>query len=379
MKLRAIRFVLLLWLCSGTLLYAQGKRPCDILSKADVESAVGVPMFIEYGDRSTDDNEHCSYTNQEPFQPRHSPFLNFNVQVFHEAKPDAEKVQDTARSLKQYYHADPDPVSGLGDAALWSGNQTAGVLYVFRSGTETLVLGGSVGPEKLKALALKALGGNGKTGYAYDAARPALNPVAPEPPVVGGASFSQAVYITPRQFLKQLKEVSLTISSTPSLARHVSAAEQRDYVTKALASNGIAVRPSAAVSLLASFDELESTFRKSIIYTRGSDTEDFYVHNFFVSLDFFVRAAVVRNGKLHLLEAVPARASYENQFVEDREIRKLLFGDETKTDIKSVVSDLVMSSLKDIASSEAVDSTPWYANAWTNKEKAELTLSLSGL
>jgi hypothetical protein len=68
---------------------------------------------------------------------------------------------------------------------------------------DTLALSGQISLDKLKALAAKALGGAGRTRFAY-AGTDALNKPGPtavaaaEAPLVGGASFSQAIYTSRR-------------------------------------------------------------------------------------------------------------------------------------------------------------------------------------
>jgi hypothetical protein len=78
----------------------------------------------------------------------------------------------------------------------------------------------------------------------------------------------------------------------------------------------------------------------------------------------------MRNGQLHVVTAAPAHETQEEQYVEDSSIRKLLFGDETRGDMKDLVTWLVTDSLDRIASNHAVDAAPWFASGWTAAHKA---------
>src|SRR4029079_739827 len=195
---------------------AQTKTACDLISLADVEAVVGRKMFL----RATRPQlpENCNYSTQDPFDNRPTqPVINVSVQFLHENTPDPEAYDNTARILRQQRSITVDPIQGLGDAAFGFGNELAGDLYVFRGGVDTLHLSGTLTVDKLKPLALKALGGPGRTGYAYGGTRPGAPPSptinAANTTVVGGGSFSEAVYITPSEFLTQLKDVSLQISN----------------------------------------------------------------------------------------------------------------------------------------------------------------------
>src|SRR5262249_16193015 len=152
-------------------------------------------------------------------------------------------------------------------------------------------------------------------------------------PVVGGSSFSQAVYIAQSEFLKQLKEVSLSITAESPL-KSISLADQRGLVTKALAARGITVRARLPVIPQPTRDQHDSIGTVTTTSRGGNQTvEKFYIHNIFVSLDFYTRAVVMRGAQAHIVTAAPARAFSARQYVEDNEIRKTLFGDETISDM----------------------------------------------
>jgi len=171
--------------------------------------------------------------------------------------------------------------------------------------------------------------------------------------------------------LKQVKEVSLAIDSAPQLDKFMSRAEQRDYLAKALAVFGISVRDGARVVLSAAFDEKDGQGTTTTTSSSGGvTTETFPVHEVFVSLDFYLRAVVMRDGKAHLVTVAPAHGSQGNGYTEDGELRKLLFGNQTVADMKGLVAALLNDSLEQIASNYAVDGTPWYAGAWTAAQKS---------
>jgi hypothetical protein len=352
--------------------HAQNKTACELIPLADISAVFGREMFLR--PTRPQPPENCSFSSTAPFDRPTGPQVNLQVRWSHDAMPDADAMVDAARVLLQQRQVQTTSVPGIGDAAFWFGNDVTGELWVFRGGVDTLVLSGQLPLEKFKALASKALGGSGRTGFAYagpNTEKPSPSALAAaEPPLVGGASFSQAIYITPGEFLKQVKEVSLSVDDSPELSKQMSAAEQRNYVTRALAAHGISVRAGAPVALLATFDEHDSVGTSTQYSSRnGTSSEQFHIHNVYVSLDFYVRAVVMRNGQAHLVTVAAARESQEDQYVEDNDLRKLLFGDETRGDMKDLVAWLIDDSLDRIASNHAIDPAPWYANGWTAAQK----------
>lgn len=349
---------------------AQNKAACDLIPLADISAAFGQEMFLR--PRRGVGPELCNYMNVGPFdRPKPGqPSVSLNITFLHEAAPDPDAVVDAARVLKQQRQIDVTSVTGIGDAAFWFGNDVTGELHVFRGGTETLTLSGQLSLEKMKALAMKAFGGTGHTGFAYGGKPATFNVSYVDTPVGGGSSFSQAVYITQAEFLKQVKEVSLNIAAESPL-KSISPADQRGLVTKALAGRGITVREGAPVVAQATLDQHDSVATVTKTYRDGSQTvEKFYIHNIFVSLDFYTRAVVIRGGQAHIVTAAPARAFSARQYVEDNELRKALFGDETTSDMKALVLYLLDEDLEQIAHNHGVDGTPWYASTWTSAQKA---------
>jgi hypothetical protein len=359
------------WLVSRP--YAQSKTACEIIPLADISAAFGVEMFL----RPTRPQlpENCSYASVGPFDRPTGPVVNLLIHWTHASAPDKDAMVDEARSLLQQRQVQTTNIANVGDAAFWFGNDMTGELHVFRGGVDTLVLAGQLPLEKMKQLAAKALGGTGRTGFAY-ASTDSLNKPGPvaiaaaEPLIVGGASFSQAIYMTQAEFLRQVKEVSLTIDASPALGKFMPPARQRDAVTKALAARGVTVRAGAPVVLVARFDQLDSTGVTTTTSSRsGTTTEKFQIHNVFVSLDFYVRAVVMRNGQAHLVTVAPARTSQGEQYVEDNELRKFIYGNRTINDMEDLVAWLLDDSLDRLSSNNAIDPTPWYASGWSAAQK----------
>jgi len=99
----------------------------------------------------------------KPYPPK---LVSFMVDVTYSPAPNPGAVDEALKRLNENTYDEPTEIPGLGDAAFWIGAPSAARLYVFRGGTMTLYLSGAR-PEQLKVLALKVLGGPGKTGYVY--------------------------------------------------------------------------------------------------------------------------------------------------------------------------------------------------------------------
>jgi TPR repeat protein len=154
---------------------AQNKTACELLTRADVESVLGVPLPYGYSG-----NGSCTFTNAPPDRPIPKQ-LYFSVSVAYSPAPNPAAVEEYRKQIDEGSYDDPTDVSGLGDAALWIGQPQYASLTVFRGGTMMLTL--TSGPlEQVKALALKALGGPGKTGYVYGTPRtPLAKPALSKP------------------------------------------------------------------------------------------------------------------------------------------------------------------------------------------------------
>lgn len=185
-RLSAIGFVLLVWLTvsASSACYAQGKKACDLLTKADVESVLGVTV---QGPESRADGRQCVFTTMVPDNPRPPKMDYFFVEVSYSAAPNPAAVERWLKGIDEdpNLNTAPDPVDfpGIGDAAfvIQAGQLQYFTLHVFRGGTMTLSLWGSATLEQIKALALKALGGPGKTGYVYGTRTPLKKPVLGKP------------------------------------------------------------------------------------------------------------------------------------------------------------------------------------------------------
>lgn len=182
-------------------------------------------------------------------------------------------------------------------------------------------------------------------------------------------TFSQATYITESQFFAQVKEVSLELRSDPSLTKFVSVAEQQSAITRTLGGYGIAVRSGSPVTLVATVTHTQDTVEsRDRVTGRVEDTT--VIHGIYISAQFFVKAAALRNGKLHLVMASPALGWSGSTQAEDSGVRKFLVGDQTRQDIKDRFVRIFGESLKVIASRSTRDDAPWFVDAWTDKAKA---------
>jgi hypothetical protein len=192
----------------------------------------------------------------------------------------------------------------------------------------------------------------------------------PRTALAAGNTYSEASLISAGQFLRELKEVAVTFAVDPWITKYVPEAELRTDVTSALARYGVTARSNAPVSLLVSLDQLPATIRQKIIHERGRDTmEDYRTHLFYYSMAFFVRAAALRDGKLHALVASTS-THWFFPVEENNQTRRLIIGDELRPDIKKQLAAVIPGGLEDIASRTTVDTTPWPVNGWTDKQKA---------
>jgi len=195
--------------------------------------------------------------------------------------------------------------------------------------------------------------------------------MAPQIASAASNTFSQARYISPSQFLSEVKEVSLTFEPDPLATKYISADEQRNYVANALVRYGIAVRPNSAVSLMVTFEHRQSTVRVTTWYTSGSTDEDYLIHDLFVSMQFFVRAAALRKGHFHLLVVAPTFCIDNIDWSEDTDFfSKSMFGNAYVKKFKDAFAGGLADCLKVIASETSGETAPWYVNSWTEKEKA---------
>lgn len=259
---------------------AQGKTACDLISQADAEAIVGVPLLpptplAPY--RSLLENkdftwgkpgEACQFTNYAP--PRRPPkVVAFTIQVRYSATPDPGAVADAKRQVDERTYDKPTDVAGLGDAAFWIGPPSNSTLFVFRGGTMRLMIGPSdIGREKLQALAVKALGGTPD--------RAANAPAA--------TSSASIIYRSPRAFAKPALDPSPKASQIDELKRKLAGrADQGDlaaalalanlYRSATLAADGTP-RPDHAgaaywYELAAERGSAEAAFELGMLYRDG--------------------------------------------------------------------------------------------------------------
>ncbi|HKN88053.1 MAG TPA: hypothetical protein VJV04_14420 [Nitrospiraceae bacterium] len=207
----------------------------------------------------------------------------------------------------------------------------------------------------------------------------ALPPEKPAPvaSIPGGKTFAEAVPITAGQFLQEVKEVSLSIVTAPTLAKHIPESQLKGYVTDLLNFYHIAVKPTAPVALQVTVDELLSDFTRTDTYRDQfvpggtyNTNEGFHAHILTVALEFFVRGAAWRNGALHPVVVSPVSTVYFNDVTEARELRKQLIGDETREIMQKAITGLLTDSFKDVATGKTMDQTPWPVTSLSDKDKA---------
>ncbi|MEP6602057.1 MAG: hypothetical protein ABJB49_09655, partial [Nitrospirota bacterium] len=369
------------------------KKPCDVLPKAEAESIMGQPAELRDNNPFQCGYVETGWTNKPPKNKQ----VRLGVHTNASANPN--DLADKWKNMADY----PMPtrtsknLPNFADAAIWSWYQGhGGELDAYKAGTlsvSVLVTGlpEDAALEHAKRIAAKVLGGSEGTGYAYNT--PKIMPRMDKPPVAsadalpseksapaaslqGGKTFAEAVPITASEFLQEVKEVSLTIVASPTLAKNIAPAELQSYVVNLLKFYNISVKPNAPVALQVTIDELLSDFTvTNTRYDRYGKTfrdtnEGFHAHTLTVSLEFFVRTAVWRNGVFHPVIVAPVSMISFNDVNEDRELRKQVVGDETRGDMRTAITDLLTTSLKDIATGKTLDDTPWPVKSWSDKEKA---------
>jgi hypothetical protein len=201
--------------------------------------------------------------------------------------------------------------------------------------------------------------------------------------------YSQAAEIDDSEFLSTVKEVSLDLQSDNSLAQYISLAAQRNEIVSALAGYGIAVRPNAQVTLA-----VRVTDHRPVVEYRNVRTnvvqEIIVVHGIYFNLRFFVKAAALRNGKLHLVWVAPETCFAGRNRAEDNSTRKFLLGDSTQQDNQKMFVNALADCLKALAPPVPPEPTslqgiraaaarqqapppvaaPWAVNSWTERAKA---------
>jgi hypothetical protein len=191
MRLAVLRVILSLGLAvlSAPSGHAQDKMACELITKAEAEGIVGVPLLplrpyapfrslLENRDFAYGKiDEGCAFTNYSPTQPP-VKVVAFNIEVRYSSTPNPRAVDEARRQVDERTRDHPTDLPDLGDAAFWIGAPINPTVFVFRGGTMRLMIGPSqIGLEKEKAIALKVLGGSGKTNTSYGAPRTLAKPV----------------------------------------------------------------------------------------------------------------------------------------------------------------------------------------------------------
>ena len=210
--------------------------------------------------------------------------------------------------------------------------------------------------------------------------------------------YSQAPEIGDSEFLSSVKEVSLDLHSASSLAHYISPDAQRNEIVNALAAYGIAVRPKAQVTLAITVSDHRPVVAYRNVKTNVVE-ETIAIHGIYMSLQFFLKAAALRNGKLHLVWAAPVASFSGRSLAEDNATRKLLFGDPTLQDNQrmfvSVLSDCLkvltppappspttLRGLRAAAAQQVAPppvATPWAVSSWTENAKAAIDADFARL
>jgi hypothetical protein len=380
---RTVICVLVFWLIAATVPpqaqsstnAVSNKKVCDFLSKAEAESILGQPVELR------DNNPYpCKYveigwTNKPPKN------RVVSLSTFSSATPKPNHYADAKKNAACFQVVKEVP--DFADAAVWLWIPGfGGTLYAFKGGTiqvEAMVNGlpEDVALQQAKALAAKVFGGSAGTGYVYvgtpKGKAAAAATIAASLPR-GGTTFTEAPSISSSDFIHLVKEASLTVVAPPSYTKYIPMTKLQPYLVRLAAYYGIAVRPDAPVSLQVTIDEVQSDFEKTVMTSdyrgRGSSySEDFHVHNLLATVQFFVRAAVWRNGAFHPLVVAPVSATYFGDVTEARDLRKQLMGDETVGDMWDATMELLTTAFKELATNKTIDETPWPANAWSDREK----------
>jgi len=169
---------------------ALNKKPCDFITKSDAESILGATV-----EARRDGPYECSF--EEPgFTSKAPKNKQVSLSVWYSASPDPGQYAVMRKNIADHKDAAAvmKEVTDFADAAIWTWTPGwGGSLDAFSRGTIQVQITISGLPEdaalqNAKKLAARALGGAGKTGYAY--ARPGT---APAPmPVQSPASYGAA-------------------------------------------------------------------------------------------------------------------------------------------------------------------------------------------
>jgi hypothetical protein len=361
---------------------ALNKKACDFVTKADAESILGVAVEPREHDAFQCSFVSVGFTNKAPNNKQ------VRVKAWFWSSPQPKAFTEAKQGLAQFLRVGTaTDIQGFADAALWfwTPGVPGGTLYAYKGGTVGVEITVSGLPEDValrqaKVLASKPLGGTTPTGYAYlgttkgdaDANAKASSAAAAEAAALAklldqGKSFSQAPYITESQFMKVVKQVSLTFETDPSLEKFISSADQRKAIESELGRYGIAPNPNAPIRLVATVAHRGFVLTKS---STRAGTDTYPIHDIALTLKFVVKGGVWRNGKFYLMEAAPVSESYRIDVEEKSEFQKQVLGDDNAKTMRGAYYQIVIDALKDLASHTSAEKKPWFINSWTAQQKA---------
>ena len=155
-----------------TLSWAQGRNPCNVISKVEAEALVGGPLI---GPELSPQGSLCKYY-EAGYGETASRIKLVTIGLFIADRPDPEAVNTRRLAVVRDSSLLPLAVkelAGPGDAAIWvwAGNRL-GALYTFRGGTAQVVVKISGIPQKAaldaaRRFSIRALGGASRSTFAY--------------------------------------------------------------------------------------------------------------------------------------------------------------------------------------------------------------------
>jgi hypothetical protein len=183
--------------------------------------------------------------------------------------------------------------------------------------------------------------------------------------------ITQAESLTASQFLRSLKQVSLNLRVTEGLAFDYL---PREMVQDELAKSGITVRANAPVALEVrlmdrTHDATETTTTYINGLPAGQTTQEFQLHFLLLSMHFYVRGAVIRNSRFHVLPVAAASGWWLNHIVTTGTQKEM--DASSRTSIRRLVAQGIADVLDDIDSDTGIDNTPWPPASWTEKDRVQ--------
>jgi TPR repeat protein len=177
-------FGVLLGLAAATMATSTAQTPrkkaCDFLTPADVEAATGLTGLTSRDPWKK--GEVCDFLQREPI---------FNVNVYYTDAPDPDLIAKFLKRIETTTFDKVRPIPDLGDAAYYQ-EPLGKTLTVFVGGELILTLGPGTA-EQLATLARKALGGSGRTTFAYhnSSAVPATTKPVPAARIVSASPLEE--------------------------------------------------------------------------------------------------------------------------------------------------------------------------------------------